>query len=212
MGEIILKKIAIAVLLTFLVAGSSYTVYKYNNSAANKINTDAAKQTESVETSSKGSPEQNKNTESPFKDEVLVNADKTKTKAIDFKLKDLNGKEVSLSDFKGKKVFLNFWATWCPPCKAEMPEMEKLYQETKDSDLVILAVNLAEDRNTVQNFISKNNYNFSVLLDSENAAAVQYKIVSIPTSYFIDEEGNIVATHVGSMTIEDMKGYIDKIK
>ena len=82
----------------------------------------------------------------------MKSPDSEKIAALNFKLKDLNGVEVSLSDFKGKKVFLNFWASWCPPCKAEMPDLEKLYQETKDSDLVILAVNIGEDK-TQQNLL-----------------------------------------------------------
>ncbi|MBU3137628.1 TlpA family protein disulfide reductase [Clostridium gasigenes] len=133
----------------------------------------------------------------------------TKEKAIDFKLKDLNGKDVSLNDFKGKNVLLNFWATWCPPCKAEMPDIEKLYQENKNSDLVILAVNLGEDKQTVKSFIEKNKYNFDILLDSDQDVAIKYNIVSIPTSFFIDKEGNIVSKKIGAMTLEEMKSYIN---
>ncbi|ETI89629.1 MAG: Alkyl hydroperoxide reductase/ Thiol specific antioxidant/ Mal allergen, partial [Clostridium butyricum DORA_1] len=105
---------------------------------------------------------------------IGINPNVVKTKALDFKLKDLDGNEVSLSSLKGKKVFLNFWATWCPPCKAEMPEIEKLYQETKDSDLVILAVDIGENSNTVKPFIDENKYNFKVLLDSDQSVATQY--------------------------------------
>ncbi|MBU3134032.1 TlpA family protein disulfide reductase [Clostridium gasigenes] len=133
----------------------------------------------------------------------------TKENAIDFKLKDLNGKDVSLNDFKGKNVLLNFWATWCPPCKAEMPDIEKLYQENKNSDLVILAVNLGEDKQTVKSFIEKNKYNFDILLDSDQDVAIKYNIVSIPTSFFIDKEGNIVSKKIGAMTLEEMKSYIN---
>lgn len=133
-------------------------------------------------------------------------------KAPDFTLVDLNGKEVSLSDFKGKKVFLNFWVTWCPPCKAEMPEIEKVYQETKDSDLVILAVEIGESKNTVSTFISDNDYNFKVLLDQDETAAASYGFSAIPTSYFIDEKGNIVDKRTGGMSYDEMKEYIEKLK
>jgi len=131
-----------------------------------------------------------------------------KTKAIDFKLKDLYGKELSLSDLKGKKVFLNFWATWFPPCKAEMPEIEKLYQETKDSDLVIVAVDMGEPLSTVKSFIDKNKYTFKVLLDSDQSVASKYNIASIPTSFFIDADGTIVSKHVGQMDIDKMRASI----
>lgn len=195
-----MKKIAIILGLLLLIGGSVYTVYNYNKSQVSNPNN-------TITTENKSSDKkQNDN----FKNETALKI--SKTKAMDFKLKDLNGKEVSLSNYKGKKVFLNFWATWCPPCKAEMPEMEKLYQETKDSDLVILAVNLDEDKDTVQKFINSNKYNFPVLLDTGNIVASQYEVVSIPTSFFIDKEGNIVDKHIGAMTIEDMKNYINNIK
>lgn len=137
-----------------------------------------------------------------------VKSNLLKVSAKDFKLTDLNGNEVSLSQFKGKKVFLNFWATWCPPCKAEMPDIEIVYNETKDSDLVILAVNIGEKRDTVKSFIDKNKYHFTVLLDSTSAIANTYKIDSIPTSFFIDQDGNIISTHIGSMDKTQMRAYI----
>lgn len=139
---------------------------------------------------------------------IGINPNAIKTKAIDFKLKDLDGKELSLSDLKGKKVFLNFWATWCPPCKAEMPEIEKLYAETKDTDLVIVAIEIGEPLSTVKSFIDSNKYSFKVLLDSDQSVASKYNIASIPTSYFIDANGNIISQNVGAMNIDKMKTYI----
>lgn len=141
-----------------------------------------------------------------------VNINNVKTKAPDFKLKDLDGKEISLSDLKGKKVYINFFATWCPPCKEEMPDLEKLYQETKNSDLIILAISGGEDKSTVENFVKENNYNFEVLLDPDGVANMSYNISSIPTSYFIDENGNIVNKRIGLMTLNQMKAYIENIK
>lgn len=195
-----MKKIAIILGLLLLIGGSTYTVYNYNKSQVSNPNNTITNENSSSE----------KKLNDNFKSDTALRI--SKTKAMDFKLKDLNGKEVSLSDYKGKKVFLNFWATWCPPCKAEMPEMETLYQETKDSDLVILAVNLDEDKDTVQKFISSNKYNFPVLLDTDNIVASKYGVVSIPTSFFIDKEGNIADKHIGAMTIKDMKNYINSIK
>jgi thiol-disulfide isomerase/thioredoxin len=209
-----MKKTLIALGILVIIGGSIYTVYNYNKSLSkdpvaitSKQNTDSTQK--QISTNNSPVSEQNNSSTTSNNKATFKNA---KVKAADFKLKDLNGKEVSLSDFKGKKIFLNFWASWCPPCKAEMPDIEKLYQETKDSDLVILAVNLAEDNTTVQNFIKNNKYTFPVLLDPDNDAAIKYQIVSIPTSYFIDKEGNIVDKHIGSMTLENMKSYIDNIK
>jgi len=209
-----MKKILITLVALFVIGGSIYTVYNYNKSNDNypsSINTK-----ENTSSNQNGDPSNsNSSSEQNSTNTDLNNSNATeviKVKAMDFKLKDLNGKEVSLSDFKGKKIFLNFWASWCPPCKAEMPEMERLYEETKDSDLVILAVNLGDDKSTVQEFITNNKYNFKVLLDTDTNVASKYGIVSIPTSYFIDKDGKIINKHIGSMTIEDMKNYINDLK
>lgn len=193
-----MKRSLIAILLAaFLIGVSILTINSFNSSNSNTSL--SANNTNNKNITSKD----NTSTQS-----AEVNPSAIKTKAIDFKLKDLNGKELSLSDLKGKKVFLNFWATWCPPCKAEMPEIEKLYQETKDSDLVIVAVEIGEPLDTVRPFIENNKYNFKVLLDPDQSVETKYNITSIPTSYFIDTEGNIVSKHVGGMNIDQMNAYI----
>lgn len=133
-------------------------------------------------------------------------------KDYNFTLEDLDGNKVSLSDFEGKKIFLNFWASWCPPCKTEMPDIEKLYQETKDGDLVILAINVGEDKKTVQDFMAKNKYNFKVLLDTDAKVGTLYQASSIPTSYFIDTEGYLDDGRVGAMDLDTMKAYVNKLK
>lgn len=188
----------LSVILLFVI--SAYNVKNYNKT--NKANTEISNQ---------------KNGASPVQLPANNNvkeklAASVKMKATDFKLQDLNGKEVSLSDLRGKNVFLNFWATWCPSCKAEMPKIEKLYQETKDSDLVILAINLGENRQTVQSFKDKNKYNFNMLLDADQAVAIKYDITSIPTSFFIDKDGNIISKKIGAMNIDEMKSYINSLK
>lgn len=193
-----MKKSLIAILLAaFLIGVSILTINNFNSSNSN---TDS-----SINNTSNKSISSNGNTST---ESTQMSPNAIKTRAIDFKLKDLNGQEISLSDLKGKKVFLNFWATWCPPCKAEMPEIEKLYQETKDSDLVIVAMEIGEPLDTVKQFIDNNKYNFKILLDPDQSVATKYNISSIPTSYFIDAEGNIVSKHVGGMNIDQMKAYI----
>ncbi|ABR35117.1 TlpA family protein disulfide reductase [Clostridium beijerinckii] len=186
------KALIAAIVAVALIVFSVYTIY---NSESPNSKTDS-----SISITS------DKNNVSNQTIEVTPN--NIKTKAIDFNLKDLNGNELSLSDLKGKKVFLNFWATWCPPCKAEMPEIERLYQETKDSDLVIVSVEIGEPLNTVKSFIDSNKYNFKVLIDPDQSVATKYNITSIPTSYFIDKDGIIVSKHVGAMNIDQMKAYI----
>lgn len=206
-----MKKSIIIVSLFVLVLVAAFTMQSYNkNSAANKQSTN-------TNVSENKDNSTSKNTSSS-----QINPQAVKIKAEDFKLKDLNGKEVSLSSLKGKNIMLNFFATWCPPCKAEMPDMEKLYKENKDSDLIILAVNLGEDKATVQDFMKKNSYTFPVVLDLDSTTAEKYNVSAIPTTYFIDKEGNIVSFEdiklgktvnrkQGAMTLDEMKTYLKNL-
>jgi len=134
--------------------------------------------------------------------------------APDFTLKDLKGKDVTLSSLKGKLVFLNFWATWCPPCRAEMPSMQTLYEKYEDKGLVILAVNLREDKKTVEKFLKKNGYTFPVVLDSEGAVGGgMYGVSGIPTTYFIGSDGYILGRLVGTREWdgEEVYSVIEKL-
>lgn len=132
-------------------------------------------------------------------------------KAADFTLKDLEGNEVTLSDLRGKAVFLNFWASWCPPCKAEMPDIEQLYQETKDTDLVILTINSGEGATVAKRFMVENNYTFMVLDDYKGEVSDLYKVMALPTSLFIDKNGSLIETHTGAMNIDTMREYVELI-
>lgn len=114
----------------------------------------------------------------------------------------------NISALKGKSVFFNFWATWCPPCRAEMPDIQKLCEENKDSDFIIIAVNIGEDKDTVKSFIDSNGYKFQILLDSDQSTASEYSITGIPASFFIDKNGNIIYKKTGAMTLDEMKAYM----
>lgn len=127
-------------------------------------------------------------------------------KAPDFELKTLDGKTVKLSDYRGKKVILNFWATWCPPCKAEMPDIQKYYNEA-DDNVEILAVNI-DPQYDVKKFVRDANVTFPVLLDSKDEVNTLYKILTIPTTYFIDGEGIIRSKHLSVMTTEIIREHI----
>jgi peroxiredoxin len=131
-------------------------------------------------------------------------------KAPDFELKTLDGKNVKLSDFKGKKVILNFWATWCPPCKAEMPEMQKFYEEDH-KDIVLLAVNI-DPQLDVQKFVDEMSITFPIPLDEDDEVNSVYQVISIPTTYFIDTKGIIREKHIGAMTYDHMKNYLSNLK
>ncbi|ALC81164.1 MULTISPECIES: redoxin family protein [Bacillus] len=126
--------------------------------------------------------------------------------APDFTLQTLDGKAVSLSDYKGKKVFLNFWATWCKPCIEEMPDLETL-QNKSEEEVAVLAVNFtSSEKNSaaVRNFAEKHNITFPVLLDEKGINA-RYEIISYPTTFLINEEGIITEIKLGSMTLKEME-------
>lgn len=205
-----MKKIIWPLVVVLVFGISIYTVTNYNKSKSTDLNT-TSKENSTTDTTKPSASSTTENATTGTDSSTVKSSENDKIPAINFKLKDLNGKEVSLSDFKGKKVFLNFWASWCPPCKGEMPDIEKLHVETKDTDLVILAVNIGEDNSTAKSFMEKNKYNFTVLLDSDQSIAAQYNIGAIPTSFFIDKEGNIVNSTRGGMTLEQMKNNISKL-
>ncbi|MBI5892912.1 MAG: TlpA family protein disulfide reductase [Deltaproteobacteria bacterium] len=121
-----------------------------------------------------------------------------KPPAKEFSLETMEGKKVSIGDFKGKVVFLNFWATWCPPCKFEMPAMENLYKRYKDKGLEIVAVNLQEGADTVKRFMQKNGYTFTALLDSNGDVSAVYNVSYLPITYIIDKNGKLVGKAIGA--------------
>ncbi|MBI2878619.1 MAG: TlpA family protein disulfide reductase, partial [Candidatus Rokubacteria bacterium] len=111
----------------------------------------------------------------------------------EFTLKDLAGRAVSLRDLRGRIVFLNFWATWCPACRDEMPSMERLHREFGDQGLVLLAVNFQERRETVAAFMREHGLTFRTLLDPDAAVSDQYGVRFIPTTVILDREGRMLA-------------------
>lgn len=131
--------------------------------------------------------------------------------SIDFELSNLEGVKEKLSDYRGQLVFLNFWATWCGPCRSEMSAMEQVYKELKDDGFVILAVDLGEDRKTVQKFVDEYGLTFPVVLDETNAVGGQYDARSIPTTYLVGRDGNILGRAVGVRPWEDEE-YISLFK
>ena len=118
---------------------------------------------------------------------------------IDFTIPMLDGTLVNLSELKGKVVFLNFWATWCGPCRSEMPSMEAVYQKLNDKGLEIIAVNLGDSRKDVSEFMINYKLNFPVGLDEKKLTGMYYHIQAIPTTYIIDRRGLIIARLVGSI-------------
>ncbi|SFC42925.1 Peroxiredoxin [Bacillus sp. OV322] len=127
--------------------------------------------------------------------------------APDFELASFNGKKLKLSGFRGKTVILNFFTTWCPPCRSEIPEMQRFFQKNQNRDITILAINLtANDRSlaAVQDFVKNNNMTFPIALDKKGKIGSLYKVYTIPTSYILDKNGMIRNVMIGPMDEKKM--------
>lgn len=136
------------------------------------------------------------------------------TKAIDFKVLNSNKESVKLSDFYGKPIVVNFWATWCGPCRNELPEFDEAYKKYNEQ-IEILMVNLtdgySETVEGVENFVNENKYEFPVYFDTEYSASKAYNIYSIPQTLFIDKDGNISDSYLGMMDKQTLEKYITKL-
>ncbi|MGM0471078.1 MAG: TlpA family protein disulfide reductase [Bacillota bacterium] len=130
-------------------------------------------------------------------------------KAPNFTLPTLKQKQINLSDYKDRVILINFWATWCPPCRAEMPYIQQLNEEMSDK-VKILAINVREKPTQVKEFIKKNNYNFTILMDQEAEVANKYLVRGVPKTIVINRNGIIKGEHVGSMNLEQMKSLINQ--
>ena len=146
-------------------------------------------------------------------------AESNKTPAIDFELKDQYGKTHKLSDYKGKVVFLNFWATWCPPCKMEMPDIQKIYEkyekQGEESEVVVLSLaapNTQDEKDVegIKAFLEENGYTYPVLMDDGGYTFGAYRISSLPTTFMIDKEGNVFGYVQGGLTQEAMESIIEQ--
>ena len=154
--------------------------------------------------------------EAAMKEIIARNGIEIGKSAPDFELTKLDGTNVKLSDLKGKKVILNFWATWCGPCQQEMPDMEAFYKEHKEN-VEILAINYTPSEKgggieKVSNFAKEKGITFPILLDKNIDVTTAYKVITIPTSYFIDTKGVIQDKFIGPMTQKEMEKRVAKLK
>ncbi|BCJ88352.1 TlpA family protein disulfide reductase [Effusibacillus dendaii] len=133
-------------------------------------------------------------------------------RAPDFTLHDLNGTAVKLSDLKGKKVLINFWASWCPPCKAETPDLVEMSQKYKDK-VAFYGVNLTvtDDEESVRRFVSQYQIQYPILLDQDGRVGTQYQTNAIPMTVTIDQNGMIVDRRDGQLSRAAMEGMIQKL-
>ncbi len=132
--------------------------------------------------------------------------------APDFQLSDLDGQSVSLSDFRGQPVLVNFWATWCGPCRYEMPFLQRIHEEQAVNGLVVLGVNLGESPDEVREFMGEFGLSFTTLLDSRQEVGLMYNVRAIPTTLLIDGNGVIRDRKVGAFTtMKEIENALGKI-
>lgn len=132
--------------------------------------------------------------------------------APDFQLSTLDGQSVSLSDFRGRPVLVNFWASWCGPCRYEMPFLQRIHEEQAANGLVVLGVNLGESPDEIREFMADFGLSFTMLLDSRQDVALMYNVRGIPTTLLIDEDGVIRYRKVGAFaTMKELETALGKI-
>lgn len=135
--------------------------------------------------------------------------------APDFTLPTVADADIRLSDLRGRKVVLNMWASWCPPCVYEMPHLQAFYEDFQKSGVEVLAVNMTESeksREAVTRFIAEHGLTFPVALDEQSRVADLYRVTTLPTSFILDPEGNIVQKIVGPLTYERLEDLISKVQ
>ena len=194
-----MKKYILIVLVVGLVG---YAIYDYIN---HQDTTDEIVSSEETVTS------QDENSGGGVEESDEVGVEKGKM-APDFELETLDGEKKKLSDLRGERVMVNFWATWCPPCRAEIPDLQKFHE---NEDITILAVNLTEteqDMDKVEEFVDDFGMTFPILLDTETEVADTYKIQPIPSSFMVDSTGRIQFVALGAMHYDMMVAEFNKMK
>ncbi len=131
--------------------------------------------------------------------------------APDFALQGLDGRIYRLSELRGRAVLINFWATWCGPCRTEMPAIEEVYRRYADGRLVVLAVNVEEDTDRVAPFVQRLGLSFPILLDRDGAVSRRYRVTGLPTTYLIRPDGTIDGVRLGPYTRAMLQGRVEQL-
>lgn len=133
--------------------------------------------------------------------------------APDFQLQDIAGQTIALSSLRGNPVILNFWASWCSPCRHEMPFIQQIYEDWQSEGVILLSINLRETYSVATQFMESNELSFPVLFDTDGSVGLDYKVSGIPTTFFIDRDGIIQAKKLGSFnSVAEIESYLVRIK
>ena len=148
---------------------------------------------------------------------AIIPKDKAKVVAVgdlapDFELVDLDGNKQRLSDYRGEGVFLNFWGTWCPPCKEEMPHMEKLHNEFEGKGVNILAINIKESDLKVETFRDQYDLTFPIAIDKTESVKEAYKFIPLPTTYLINKHGRVEQIISRGMSEDEIRSFMESIQ
>ena len=225
------RPLLILTLLALVLALGYYGYKKLKDRAVPDVSDPAAteevrKTSEEEKTTNAEVPSEEKTSETEVTTEEKTSADVTTTEAApgteedngqpapDFTVYDNDGNAVRLSQMKGKPVIVNFWATWCPPCRAELPGFNEASEKYKD-EITFMMVDLtdgqSETKDDVAAFLKETGYTFPVYYDTEGSGALAYGVYSIPLTIFINENGNIENGHLGSMDEKTLNQYIDSL-
>lgn len=129
-------------------------------------------------------------------------------RAPDFRLEALDGSQMSLGEHEGQVVLINFWATWCDPCRAELPDLEAVYQAHRDDGFTVLGVNSHETRGTIEPFVTEMGVSYPILIDENGRVEKTYRPVGLPMSVLVDQEGVIQVRHIGLLTEDQLQEYL----
>jgi len=143
--------------------------------------------------------------------EELLTPLSNKPEAPDFMLHDISENIKELDDYKGKPVIINFWATWCPPCRAELPSMNRAWKKLKDEGIEMIAVNIGEDAETISDFTKQYPIDFTILLDESSEELENWSIRGLPTTFILDPEGHVIYRAVGGRKWDDEK-LLDQVR
>lgn len=189
-----MKRHFLFIITAFFILMASFSIYSYNQ------RDEIVKEQEQIDN------------EAPQRTEVKSENQSQQRKigllpgyyAPDFTLEDVKGQTQSLSDYRGKYLLLNFWAIWCPPCKAEMPDLDQFHMENSDQ-IAVLGVELGSKASEVRQFVSKGQYQYPILLDTKNKIGKVYRISAVPTTYIINPEGKILHMLRGAVNKETLQ-------